>query len=369
MTTISPEILHQVLSAYDWGEGTLCYGSYGEGHINNTNLVTATGKTVTRYILQRINTDIFTNPKALMENICGVTSYLRNLISKRGGDVSRETMTVVPTKNGNSYYTDSTGGAWRVYNFVENTICLQQCRNTEDFYTSARAFGQFQKNLADYDASSLHETIPDFHNTPDRLLKFKKALKADALHRAADISDDIAFVLDREADCSYMTDLLAAGKLPLRVTHNDTKLNNILLDADTNDALCIIDLDTVMPGLAANDYGDSIRFGANHSAEDEPDLSKVNFSLELFEAYTKGFLEVAGDALTPLEIKTLPWGAKLMTLECGMRFLTDYLEGDHYFATHRPGQNLDRARTQFKLVRDMEACWSEMNDIVSKYSK
>ena len=166
-----------------------------------------------------------------------------------------------------------------------------------------------------------------------------------------------------------MTDLLAAGKLPLRVTHNDTKLNNILLDADTNDALCIIDLDTVMPGLAANDYGDSIRFGANHSAEDEPDLSKVNFSLELFEAYTKGFLEVAGDALTPLEIKTLPWGAKLMTLECGMRFLTDYLEGDHYFATHRPGQNLDRARTQFKLVRDMEACWSEMNDIVSKYSK
>lgn len=369
MTTISPEIFQEVLSAYDWGEGTLSYGSYGEGHINNTNLVTATGKTVTRYILQRINTDIFTNPKALMENICGVTSYLRNLISKRGGDVSRETMTVVPTKNGNSYYTDSTGGAWRVYNFVENTICLQQCRNTEDFYTSARAFGQFQKNLADYDASSLHETIPDFHNTPDRLLKFKKALKADALHRAADISDDIAFVLDREADCSYMTDLLAAGKLPLRVTHNDTKLNNILLDADTNDALCIIDLDTVMPGLAANDYGDSIRFGANHSAEDEPDLSKVNFSLELFEAYTKGFLEVAGDALTPLEIKTLPWGAKLMTLECGMRFLTDYLEGDHYFATHHPGQNLNRARTQFKLVRDMEACWSEMNDIVSKYSK
>ena len=165
MTTISPEIFQEVLSAYDWGEGTLSYGSYGEGHINNTNLVTATGKTVTRYILQRINTDIFTNPKALMENICGVTSYLRNLISKRGGDVSRETMTVVPTKNGNSYYTDSTGGAWRVYNFVENTICLQQCRNTEDFYTSARAFGQFQKNLADYDASSLHETIPDFHNT------------------------------------------------------------------------------------------------------------------------------------------------------------------------------------------------------------
>jgi len=369
MTTISPEIFQEVLSAYDWGEGTLSCDSYGEGHINNTNLVTVTGKTVTRYILQRINTDIFTDPKALMENICGVTSYLRDMIIRRGGDASRETMTVVPAKNGNAYYTDSTGGAWRVYNFVENTICLQQCRNAEDFYTSARAFGQFQKNLADYDASSLHETIPDFHNTPDRLRKFKEALKADALHRAADISDDITFVLEHEADCSYMTDLLAAGKLPLRVTHNDTKLNNILLDADTNDALCIIDLDTVMPGLVANDYGDSIRFGANHCAEDEPDLSKVNFSLELFEAYTKGFLEVAGDALTPLEIETLPWGAKLMTLECGIRFLTDYLEGDHYFAIHRPGQNLDRARTQFKLVRDMEACWTEMNEIVSKCSK
>ena len=188
------------------------------------------------------------------------------------------------------------------------------------------------------------------------------------MHRASDIPEEIDFVLNHEADCSHMTDLLAAGKLPLRVTHNDTKLNNILLDDKTNDALCIIDLDTVMPGLAANDYGDSIRFGANHSAEDEPDLTKVNFSLELFEAYTKGFLEIAGDALTPLEIETLPWGAKLMTLECGMRFLTDYLEGDHYFAVHRPGQNLDRTRTQFKLVRDMEAHWDEMNAIVRKYA-
>lgn len=189
------------------------------------------------------------------------------------------------------------------------------------------------------------------------------------MHRAADIKEEINFVLNHEADCSYMTDLLSAGKLPLRVTHNDTKLNNILLDDQTNDAVCIIDLDTVMPGLAANDFGDSIRFGANHSAEDEPDLSKVNFSLELFEAYTKGFLEVAGDALTPLEIETLPWGAKLMTLECGIRFLTDYLEGDHYFATHRPGQNLDRTRTQFKLVHDMEEHWDEMNAIVKNYTK
>lgn len=368
MIQIKPEIFQEVLSAYDLGEGTITYKAYGEGHINNTSLVTVTGEETHRFILQRINTDIFTDPKSLMENICGVTSYLKDIIAERGGDTERETMTVVYTRDGQPYYTDSTQGAWRIYKFVEHTICLQQCRNTEDFYTSAKAFGQFQKNLSGYDASTLHETIPDFHNTPDRLRKFKEALAADTMHRAADIPEEIDFVLNHETDCSHMTDLLAAGKLPLRVTHNDTKLNNILLDDKTNDALCIIDLDTVMPGLAANDYGDSIRFGANHSAEDEPDLTKVNFSLELFEAYTKGFLEIAGDALTPLEIETLPWGAKLMTLECGMRFLTDYLEGDHYFAVHRPGQNLDRTRTQFKLVRDMEAHWDEMNAIVRKYA-
>lgn len=369
MLQIAPELFDEVLSAYDLGEGTITHAPYGEGHINNTNLVTVTGKDTHRYILQRINTDIFTDPSALMENICGVTSYLKEIIAKRSGDTTRETMTVVYTKDGKPFYTDSTQGVWRIYPFIEHTICLQQCRNTRDFYTSARAFGQFQKNLAGYDASTLHETIPDFHNTPDRLRKFKEALTADVMHRAADIKEEIDFVLNHEADCSYMTDLRSAGKLPLRVTHNDTKLNNILLDDQTNDAVCIIDLDTVMPGLAANDFGDSIRFGANHSAEDEPDLSKVNFSLELFEAYTKGFLEVAGDALTPLEIETLPWGAKLMTLECGIRFLTDYLEGDHYFATHRPGQNLDRTRTQFKLVHDMEEHWDEMNAIVRNYTK
>ena len=370
MTAISPELFQEVLSAYDWEDGTLTHNAYGEGHINNTNLITITGDlAIHKYILQRINTDVFTDPEALMENICHVTSYLKEIIQKRGGDIHRETLSVINTRDGKPYYTDSQGGAWRVYTFVENSLCLQQCRNAEDFYISAKAFGQFQKNLSGYDASTLHETIPDFHNTPDRLHKFKQALEKDCMHRAAEVTEEIDFIFAHEADCSYMTDLLDAGKLPLRVTHNDTKLNNVLLDADTNDALCIIDLDTVMPGLAANDYGDSIRFGANHSAEDEPDLSKVNFSLELFEAYTKGFLEVAGDSLTPLEIETLPWGAKLMTLECGMRFLTDYLEGDHYFAIHRPGQNLDRARTQFKLVRDMEACWSEMNDIVSKYSE
>ena len=367
MIQIKPEIFQEVLSAYDLGEGTIAYKAYGEGHINNTSLVTVTGKETHRFILQRINTDIFTNPKSLMENICGVTSYLKDIIAERGGDTERETMTVVYTRDGQPYYTDSTQGAWRIYKFVEHTICLQQCRNTEDFYTSAKAFGQFQKNLSGYDASTLHETIPDFHNTPDRLCKFKEALAADTMHRAADIPEEIDFVLNHEADCSHMTDLLAAGKLPLRVTHNDTKLNNILLDDKTNDALCIIDLDTVMPGLSVNDFGDSIRFGASTGAEDEPDLTKISCDLDLFEAYTKGFIEGCAGALTEEELNQLVNGAKMMTLECGIRFLTDYLEGDHYFKIHRDGQNLDRCRTQFKLVADMEQKEMKMQEIVNKY--
>lgn len=368
MISITEELYKEVLNAYHWDDGELTHERYGEGHINVTSLITIKNAATHRYILQCINTDIFQHPEELMDNICGVTSYLRSIIEQNGGDPERETMTVVPTIEGKSCYLDSAGNAWRVYKFVENTVCLQKCRNDEDFYASARAFGQFQKNLSGYDASTLHETIPDFHNTADRFRKFENALAADSERRAALIADEIAFVQARKDDCSYMVNLLAEGKLPLRVTHNDTKLNNILMDAQTGKALCIIDLDTVMPGLAANDYGDSIRFGANNCAEDEPDQTKVHFSMDLFEAYTKGFLETAGDALTPLEIETLPWGARLMTLECGIRFLTDYLEGDHYFATHRPNQNLDRARTQFKLVKDMEDNWEQMQSIVKKYA-
>lgn len=368
MTPITEELFEEVLKAYQWEDGQISHKPYGEGHINLTYLITIKNSETHRYILQRINTEIFQNPGELMENICGITSHLRSIIEQNGGDPERETMTVLPTLEGKPFYLDSAGNAWRVYKFVEHTVCLQQCRDTSDFYTSAKAFGQFQKNLADYDAAKLHETIPNFHNTADRFRIFEHALAADSEGRAAQITDEISFVNARKDDCSYMVDLLAEGKLPLRVTHNDTKLNNILMDEKTGKALCIIDLDTVMPGLAANDYGDSIRFGANHCAEDEPDLSKVQFSLELFEAYTKGFLETAGDALTPLEIETLPWGARLMTLECGIRFLTDYLEGDHYFAIHRPNQNLDRARTQFKLVKDMEDNWGQMQSIIKKYT-
>ena len=230
-----------------------------------------------------------------------------------------------------------------------------------------KEFGNFQHQLADYPAHTLHETIPHFHDTPKRFVDFQRAVAEDRMGRAAQVQREIEFVRAREAEYHVMVDLLAAGKLPLRVTHNDTKLNNILFDKTTGEGLCVIDLDTVMPGLAANDFGDSIRFGANHCAEDEADLSKVNFSMELFEIYTKGFLQAAGETFTPLEKQTLPWGAKLMTMECGMRFLADYLEGDHYFHINYEPQNLNRARTQFKLTADMERNWDAMQKVIEKY--
>ena len=363
------ETLSQALTGFDFGGEIVGAVRYGKGHINDTFCVYTQNEEgdCVRYILQRINTNTFTDPDGLMENIVGVTDYLRSIIEKNGGDAARETMTVLRTKEGKNFYRDSEGGCWRVYPFIEGTVCLQSVEKPEQFYESAKAFGHFQRLLSGYDASTLHETIVKFHDTRNRFANFKKALHADACGRAKDVQAEIDFVLAREKDCAVLMDLLEAGKLPLRVTHNDTKLNNILMDKATGTGICVIDLDTVMPGLALNDYGDSIRFGANHSAEDEKDLSKVNFDIELYEIYTKGFMEAAGDALTPAEKEYLPWGAKLMTLECGIRFLTDYLEGDHYFRVHREGQNLDRCRTQFKLVSDMENCWEQMKAIAAKY--
>lgn len=276
-------------------------------------------------------------------------------------------MCVYATKDGKNFYTDPEGGAWRVYPFIEDTKCLQSAETPELFAASALAFGRFQQMLKDYPADTLYETIPRFHDTEDRLAKLKAAVAADAMGRVKDVQAELDFVTAREADCSVALQALRDGKLPLRVTHNDTKLNNVLMDRKSGEGVCVIDLDTVMPGLSINDFGDSIRFGANHCAEDEKDLSKVNFDLSLFEVYTQGFLEGANGALTQAELDYLPWGAKLMTLECGIRFLTDYLEGDHYFRTHREGQNLDRCRTQFKLVADMEDQWEAMKAVVDKY--
>lgn len=357
--------LSDALHAFDFGGPVADAVRYGCGHINDTFCVrTRTGR---RFILQRISSAAFRHPDQVMANILAVTSYLGKVIAAAGGDPTRETLRVCPTKDGKSFYSDAQGGAWRVYPFIEDTVCLQSAETPELFAASARAFGRFQRMLQDYPAHTLYETVPRFHDTEDRLAKLKAAASADCMGRAADVRAELEFVSAREADCSVALQALREGKLPLRVTHNDTKLNNVLIDRKSGEGVCVIDLDTVMPGLSINDFGDSIRFGANHCAEDERDLSKVNFDLSLFQVYTQGFLEGAGGALTQGELDYLPWGARLMTLECGIRFLTDYLEGDHYFHTQREGQNLDRCRTQFKLVADMEAQWEAMKAVVDQY--
>ena len=362
MKPVTQELLRQAAAAFDFGLPTGEAERYGAGHINDTFAVWAADHSQ-RWILQRINTDTFTDPAGLMENVTGVTSYLRREILARGGDPDRETLNVVPTREGKPYYTDCEGGAWRAYLFVEGTVCLQKVENERDFYTAAETFGNFQNQLAGYPAATLHETIARFHDTPNRYANFEKALAADVMGRAREIGPEIAFIRAREADCHVLMDQLAAGVLPLRVTHNDTKLNNVLIDQATGKGICVIDLDTVMPGLSAYDFGDSIRFGANDCAEDEPDQSKVHFSLHLYEVFARGYLAAAGSAMTEAERRSLPWGAKLMTLECGIRFLTDYLEGDHYFKISRPAQNLDRARTQFTLVEGMEREFDAMTQL------
>ena len=362
MKPVTQELLRQAAAAFDFGLPTGEAERYGAGHINDTFAVWAADHS-RRWILQRINTDTFTDPAGLMENVTGVTSYLRREILARGGDPDRETLNVVPTREGKPYYTDCEGGAWRAYLFVEGTVCLQKVENERDFYTVAETFGNFQNQLAGYPAATLHETIARFHDTPNRYANFEKALAADVMGRAREIGPEIAFIRAREADCHVLMDQLAAGVLPLRVTHNDTKLNNVLIDQATGKGICVIDLDTVMPGLSAYDFGDSIRFGANDCAEDEPDQSKVHFSLHLYEVFARGYLAAAGSAMTEAERRSLPWGAKLMTLECGIRFLTDYLEGDHYFKISRPAQNLDRARTQFTLVQGMEREFDAMTQL------
>ncbi len=342
---------------------------FGNGHINDTFLLVfeVGEQSAKRYILQRMNRDIFSKPVELMENIVGVTSWLRKVILANGGDPERETLNVVPAKDGKAYYVDAQGEYWRAFHFIENATSFEQVENAEDFYQSAVSFGNFQRQLADYPAATLHETIPGFHDTKARFEVFKEVVAKDACSRAASVKKEIDFVLEREDITGVFGELLAKGEIPLRVTHNDTKLNNIMMDNETRKGICVIDLDTVMPGLAMNDFGDSIRFGASTALEDEQDLDKVWCDMNYFEAYTRGFIEGCGGRLTKREIELLPMGAKVMTFECGMRFLADYLQGDTYFKIHRPGQNLDRSRTQFKLVWDMEQKWQTMQEIVKRY--
>ncbi len=324
---------------------------YGEGHINKTLLVVTTEK---RYILQEMNTAIFPDSDGLMRNICGVTEHLR----ARG----IETLEVIPTLDGKSYYKGES--CYRMYAFIENTVTYQSVTDEDVFRNSGRAFGEFQNYLAEFDASVLTEAIPNFHNTPKRFSNFILALESDAFGRAAECKSEIDFLLKNKDTYALVMEGLADGSIPLRVTHNDTKLNNILMDADTNEARAVIDLDTIMPGSMLYDFGDSIRFGASTAAEDEKELDKVHFSIDLFRAYAEGYVSAVKDSITKREAELLPYGAYLMTVECGMRFLTDYLSGDTYFKTKYPGHNLVRCRTQLKLAGEMQEAFPQMSKII-----
>lgn len=342
---------------------------YGNGHINDTFLVTTrVNGGEKNYILQRMNKNVFKNPESLMKNFALVTEHLAKKIKQKGGDPYREALHIIKSFENKDFVQTTEGDYWRLLGYITDSISYDKVERPEQFYESAVAFGEFQRLLSDFPADLLYETIKDFHNTPVRYANFIREVERNQLGRAESVIPEIEFVKAREEFTYTLEREREAGRLPLRVTHNDTKLNNILFDKNTGKPICVIDLDTIMPGYSVNDFGDSIRFGATSAAEDERDLSLVNFDIELYELYVKGFIEGSAGSLTDGELDMLPIGAIMMTLECGMRFLTDYIAGDTYFKTSRPGQNLDRARTQFKLVSDMEKNLPKMKEIVKKYS-
>ncbi|MBQ7314813.1 MAG: aminoglycoside phosphotransferase family protein [Clostridia bacterium] len=322
---------------------------FGEGHINTTLLVTTTEA---QYVMQGMNTNVFPNVKGLMSNVIYVTDYLY--------EHGVETLHMIRTKDGLPYHSTEDGKHYRMADYIKNTVTYQTVEDKETFRRVGYAFGDFQNKLSGFDASLLVETIPHFHDTPKRFRDFKAALEADVRGRAATCPEEIDFVLKRDGTYSRVMDALADGSIPLRVTHNDTKLNNILMDATTGEARAVIDLDTVMPGSLLCDFGDSIRFGASTAAEDEKDLSKVHFDIDLFATYADGFLAALGDRINEKEIELLPYSAYLLTMECGMRFLADYLAGDTYFGIKYPEHNLIRCRTQFKLASEMEQQFDAM---------
>lgn len=338
--------------------------AFGSGHINSTFLLKLRdGSGAERkYILQAVNTNVFKNIRYVMDNIDRVTEHLK---TKIGAD--ERVVDFLKSEGGRTYYIDDNGTFWRAYEFIDNSISLDMPESDEDFYQCALAFGRFQRELDDFPAECLNETIPDFHNTPKRFSDFLASVEKNFSGRASLVAEEIAFIKERAAFYSVLFDSYREGKLPLRVSHNDTKCNNVLLDCQTRKALCVIDLDTIMPGFSVTDFGDAIRFGASTAAEDEKELSRVRLDMNKFRVYTKGFLDGCGGLLSRDEIMLLPEGAKMMTVECGMRFLADYIDGDVYFKTSYSDHNLDRCRTQLKLVREMEEHWEEMKACVAEY--
>jgi len=358
--------LHAVTAAFQI-RGDFRYAEpYGSGHINDTyRVVFAQAGTEVPYLAQRINHNVFRQPDRLMDNVARVTSHLQLKLAGHP-DASRRSLVLIPARSGESYHRDPDGNWWRVYLFIAGARTHDVIRSPEQAYQAARAFGEFQRQLVDLPGVRLHETIPNFHNTPSRFADFERALAADARNRAREAKAEIEFVLARRSLADALLRRHAAGELPERITHNDTKINNVMLDDANGEGICVIDLDTVMPGLAMYDFGDLVRTSTSPAAEDETDLSKVRFQMPMYQALLEGYLASAAGFLTPAEKAALALGGKLITLEIGVRFLADFLAGDIYFKIKRPHHNLDRCRTQFALVADIERHEPEMQAALAR---
>ena len=365
---LSKDRLDKILDFYGIKENFVGGEDFGSGHINDTILLRydINGEEK-RLVLQKINKYVFHHPDELMMNTIAITDHIRKKLIACGGDPEREVVNVVYAPNGDSFFIDEDGEYWRITKYIENAASYDMVRSPRDFYESGRAYGNFQSQLSDFPAETLYYTIPEFHDTRARFGYFKKVLAEDALGRAASCRPEIDFILGREDLAVYTMESFDRGEIPIRVTHNDTKLNNLMIDNDTGRAVCVIDLDTVMPGFAITDFGDAVRFGTCTAAEDEPDIGKVRCDLVLYEEFTRGCIEGCADKLTQHEIDALPMGAVAVTYELAMRFLTDYLIGDKYFKTDYPEHNLVRTRTQIKMVHEFEANSAAINAIIEKY--
>ena len=360
--------IREIASHFDFRADFVHAHGYGSGHINDTYCAwfDQAGLRV-RYVIQRVNHNVFKKPVELMENVQRVTEFsLARLLEAGNPEARRRTLTVIPSNDGKPYAFDAEGSVWRAYPFIERARGYDELETNEQAYQAARAFGAFQNLAAGLTGPRLHETIPNFHNTPKRLEALQAAIAEDAAGRKSEVGAEIDFALARAADCARITDLIASGEIPERVTHNDTKLNNVLLDDVTAEGVCVIDLDTTMPGSALYDFGDMVRTAAPTTREDDTDLAKLDLCLDRFEALVRGYLSTA-TFLNAAERANLAFAGSLLTLECGIRFLTDYLQGDVYFKIKRPGHNLDRCRNQFAYVAAQEKKLAQMEEIVGKF--
>jgi len=356
----SQKDIRRLIGMFDVYGDFLVGAPFGNGNVNDTfQLTYDQGGIRLHYALQRINSNVFKNPVHVMENVARVTDHILEKIRTAKAETRKRTLRLLHAHDGKPYAFDDNGNCWRAYVFVEHARAYEVLESPEQAFRVAQGFGEFQQQLSDF-KGRLHETIPDFHNTPKRVNALEAAIKADSCNRVKSVAREIDFVLSRKDECGKLLQLHAEGSIPERITHNDTKANNILIDDLSGEAVCVIDLDTVMPGLSLYDFGDMVRSGTNPAEEDEVNLDRVGMRFDMYEGFFDGFLNTAGAILTEAEKEMLPFSAKLITLEIGMRFLTDYLMGDVYFKTKRPNQNLDRCRTQFKLVESIEAQMNKM---------